>query len=462
MEKYDVIIIGAGPGGYPCAVRLGQLKKRVLVVESKHLGGLCLNWGCIPTKALSYAAEMTDNFEKARRMGFKLDIHGCDIEVMRQWKDSIIKRLRAGIEFLFKANGVEWCKGFGRIVSEHGVEVAREGKNETFEAEHIIVATGTEVIALPGLKFDGKRIINTDHALDLQEIPERLLIIGAGASGLEMGTIYARLGSEVTIVEIMDQILPGMETELCAHLQRILKKSGITIMVESQLVEYKTKHNRLEATIRKPVGEEKEIFDKILVTVGRRPTDSAFTNIGIKTDKKGYIVTDKTLRTNKKSIFAIGDVVGPPLLAHKATQQGVLVAENICGLTAGMSPRVIPSCVFTIPPLSSVGLTEREAVAQGYKVKVGRFPYRASGRALSMVETEGLVKIVGDEDGQLFGVHILGAESPSLIGECLIAVDRRMSVAELGKSIHPHPTLTETIHEAAENFYKRAIHIPNP
>ncbi len=461
MEKYDVIIIGAGPGGYPCAMRLGQLKKKVLVVESRHLGGLCLNWGCIPTKALSYAAEMTDNFEKAKRMGFKIDIQGCDIEVMRNWKDSIIKRLRTGIEFLFKTNGVEWSNGFGRIVSEHRVEVERDNKRDTFEAEHIILATGTEVIALPGLEFDNKRIITTDDALDLREIPDRLLIIGAGASGLEMATIYARLGSEVTVVEIMDQILPGMETELCEHLQRILKKSGIAVMVNSQLVGHKIVHNRLEATIKKPVGEEKELFDKILVTVGRRPTDTAFRNINIETDKKGYVVTDTSLKTNKKNIYAIGDIVGPPLLAHKATQQGILVAESICGIKAGMSSQVVPSCVFTLPPLSSVGLTEREAVAQGYNAKVGRFPYRASGKALSMAETEGLVKIVGDEDGRLLGVHILGAESPSLIGECVLAIDRGMSVADIGKSIHPHPTLTETIHEAAENFYKKAIHIPN-
>jgi dihydrolipoamide dehydrogenase len=232
-------------------------------------------------------------------------------------------------------------------------------------------------------------------------------------------------------------------------------------MVDSQLVAHKTTHNRLEAIIKKPVGEEKEIFDKILVTVGRRPLDTAFRNINIETDKKGYVITDKTLRTNKKNIYAIGDIIGPPLLAHKATHQGVLVAENICGVKAGISPHVIPSCVFTLPPLSSVGLTEREAVAQGFNAKVGRFPYRASGKALSMAETEGLVKIIGDKDGRLLGVHILGAESPSLIGECVIAVDRGMSVADIGKSIHPHPTLTETIHEAAENFYKKAIHIPN-
>jgi len=462
MEKYDAIIIGAGPGGYPCAIRLGQLDKRVLVVEARQLGGLCLNWGCIPTKALSYAAEMTDHFKKARRMGFNIEMHGLDIDVMRNWKDGVVKRLRKGIEFLFKTYGIEWKNGFGRICSEHRVEIESSQGTESLEAESIIIATGTEVISLPGLQFDGQYVINTDDALDLKEIPDRLLVIGAGASGLEMGTIYARLGSTVTVVEIMDQILPGMETELCELLHKILKKSGIDILVNSQVTGYEIKDNKVEVTIQNSGKEKKEFFDKILVTVGRRPMHSAFENITIDTDKKGYVVVDKALRTSLKNIFAIGDTIGPPLLAHKATAHGIAVAEIICGLEQALIPSVIPSCVFTVPPLSSVGLTEKEAAAHGYTVKIGRFPYRASGKALSMVESEGMVKIIGDEDGTLLGVHILGAESSSLIGECTIAIDKALSVADLAHSIHPHPTLTETIHEAAENFYKKAIHIPNP
>lgn len=462
MQKYDAIIIGAGPGGYPCAIRLGQLHKKVLVVEEKQLGGLCLNWGCIPTKALSYAAEMTDHFKKAKRMGFDIEMHGCDVDILRNWKDGIIKRLRTGIEFLFKTHGVEWKKGVGRLVSEHRVEIGSHEGTESVEGESIIIATGTEVMSLPGLEFDGQYVISTDEALDLKEIPERLLVIGAGASGLEMSTIYARLGSLVTVVEIMDQILPGMETEVCEHLHKILKKSGIEILVSSQVTGYEKKDKRLEATIQCVGKEEKRVFDKILVTVGRRPLHSAFDAVSLETDKKGYIVADKALRTSVKNIFAIGDVIGPPLLAHKATAHGIAVAEIICGLKDALAASVIPSCVFTIPPLSSVGLTEKEARAQGYAVRIGKFPYRASGKALSMAESEGLVKIVGDEQGSLLGVHILGAESSSLIGECILALDKKLSVADLGHSVHPHPTLTEIIHEAAENFYKRAIHIPNP
>jgi len=461
MPQYDVIIIGAGPGGYPCAIRLGQLKKKVLVIEAKQLGGLCLNWGCIPTKALSYAAEMTDNFKKAKRMGFKVDVGGFDIDVLRKWKEDVVKRLRSGVEFLFKANNVEWKQGLGKVISEHQVEFEKEGSKEVFKAENIVIATGTEVIALPGLDFDGKYVTNTDDALELKEIPQNLLVVGAGASGLEMGTIYARLGSKVTIVEIMEQILPGMEHELCDHLYKILKKSGIEIYLNSQVAGYEVKDGKLEVTIKKPEGEARENFDKILVTVGRKPTDRAFKDLGIETDKKGYVIVDNNLRTSTKNIFAIGDIIGAPLLAHKATHQGILVAEIIGGTEEHANIGAIPSCVFTIPPLSSVGLTEKEAMAKGHKVNTGKFPYRASGKALSMGDTEGMVKIVGDENGKLLGLHILGAESSSLIGEGIIAVDKGMSVADIARSIHPHPTLTEMIHEAAENFYNKAIHIPN-
>ncbi|UCG91848.1 MAG: FAD-dependent oxidoreductase, partial [candidate division WOR-3 bacterium] len=269
--RYDVIVIGAGPGGYPCAIRLGQLKKRVLVIEAKFLGGLCLNWGCIPTKALSFAAEMTDNFKKAQRMGFKIESSGLDIDVLRNWKEGVVKRLRSGIEFLFKSVGIEWKQGYATIVSPNRVEVENAGSKEVFEGENIIIATGTEVIPLPGLNFDGNYIINTDDALELREIPKHLLVVGAGASGLEMATIYARLGSSVTVVEIMEQILPGMEHELCDHLYKILKKSGIEIYLDSQVTGYEKKYNRLEVTVKKPEGEIREMHDKILVTVGRRP-----------------------------------------------------------------------------------------------------------------------------------------------------------------------------------------------
>jgi dihydrolipoamide dehydrogenase len=460
-DTYDVIVIGAGPGGYPCAIRLAQLGKNVLVVEAKYLGGLCLNWGCIPTKALSYAAEITDNFKKAKRLGFTVPECECNIITLRNWKEGVVKRLRAGVEYLFREHGIHWKQGRARLSSDHEVEIEEDGKKHVCRADTIVIATGTEVTSLPGFTFDGQYIIDTDEALEIQELPKNFLIIGAGVSGLEMAVIYSRLGSAVTVVEIMGQILPGMDHEMCEHLMKIMKKSGIEIYVSSQVTGHTRNEHTVEATIKTPDTQLQKSFDKVLVAVGRRPLPTAFQNIDIATDKKGYIIIDDTLRTSVENIFAIGDVVGPPLLAHKATHQGIICAEIISGAAKKLRSQSIPSCVFTLPPLSSVGYTENEARTQGYNVRIGRFPYRASGKALTMSETEGFVKIIGDEKGRLLGIHILGAESPSLIGEGTLALDKGMLVEDIANVIHPHPTLTETIQEAAENFYKKAIHVVN-
>ena len=461
MKKYDVIVIGAGPGGYPCAIRLGQLKKKVLIIEEKLLGGLCLNWGCIPTKALSFAAELVDSVEKAKRIGFDLTFNGYDLEKVRNWKESVVKRLRTGIEYLFRANGIEWIKGKARLIDEHKVQIQTDADTETAEADKIVIATGTEVISLPGLDFDHKYVIDTDDALDLKDIPERLLVIGAGASGLEMATVYSRFGSQVTVVEIMEQVLPGMETELCNVLQKIIKKSGIELHLGSQVTGFELVDNKLQVSIKTSEDTRKETYDRILVSVGRRPCVSAFGNAGIELDAKGYVKTDGKCKTNLKDVYAIGDITGPPLLAHKATKQGLVVAEDIAGFTQVSGPSVIPSCVFTVPPLSSAGLTEARAIEEGHKVKVGRFPYRALGKAISMGETEGMVKIVGSEDGKLLGVHILGAESPNLIGEAALALEHGLTVEQIAGTVHPHPTLTEAMQEAAENFLNKAIHVAN-
>ena len=457
-NKYDVVVIGAGTAGYPCAIRLAQLKKKVLIVEEKELGGVCLNWGCIPTKALITAAEAVDRCELAKRMGLHFERGGIDLEALRGWKDGIIKRLRMGIDYQFKKAGVGVAAGRARIISKKRVEVAGGGVTTIVEADALVVATGTEVSPLTGFDFDGKFIVNTDHALALSDIPRSLLVIGAGASGLVMATIYSRLGSRVTVVEIMDQILPGMETEACTVLQKALQKSGIDIRVKSTVLGYQIAGGAVQTTIESGGSKTSEIFDRILVTVGRHPVTGLFRDWQPAFDAKGYFTGDANGRTQTPGVFSIGDVSGPPLLAHKATFQGVRCAETIAGFVHPGELPAVPSCVFTLPPFSSVGLTEREAKARGFDIKIGRCPYRVSGRALAMGESEGFVKIIAGRDNRLLGVHILGAESSSLIGEAVIAIDQGLTAEQIASAMHPHPTLTETLMEAAENLLGKSIH----
>ncbi len=459
--QYDAIVIGAGPGGYPCAIRLAQHGKNVLIIEAQHLGGLCLNWGCIPTKALAFAAEMPEYFKKAQRMGFQIENKGFDINGLRNWKETTVKRLRSGIEFLFKANNIEYRKGNAKIISEHEVQIESESGSTTISSQYIVIATGSDVFPLPGFEYDHKFIIDTNDALTLEEIPKSMLVIGAGASGLEMANIYASFGTKVTVVEILNQILPGMESELCELLQKILVRKGITIHTSSQAVNYTKTDSNIKVTLNISGNQEILDFDKVLVTVGRKPNTRACKDIGIEFDQKGYIIVNDFLETKMFSIFAIGDVIGPPLLAHKATAQGIQVADYITVPTKKPKIMTIPSCVFTVPPLASAGLTEKDAFKLGLRLRVGRFPYRASGKALAMGESEGMVKVIVDEKDRLIGIHILGAESSSLIGEAVLAIDNELKIEEFVQSIHPHPTLTEILVEAVENIEKKAIHIPN-
>ncbi len=459
--QYDAIVIGAGPGGYPCAIRLAQHGKKVLIVESGHLGGLCLNWGCIPTKALAFAAEMPDNLKNARRMGFQIESRGVDLNVLQNWKDGIVKRLRSGIEILFKSNNVECRMGKAMIVSEHEVRIESESVSEIVSADYIVIATGSDVFPLPGFEYDHEYIIDTTDALALTSIPKSMLVIGAGASGLEMANIYANFDCKVTVVEILNQILPGMESELCESLHKILTRKGMSIHTASQAVKYERTENGMSVTLSIQGREEIQCFDRVLVTVGRKPNTAVCEGVGIEFDDRGYIVVNDFLETKKFNIFAIGDVIGPPLLAHKATAQGVQVADYIAVPVRKPRIRTIPSCVFTIPPLASAGLTEKEAFSMGCRLRIGRFPYRASGKALTMGESEGMVKVIADDRDNILGIHILGAESPSLIGEAVLAIDNNIKIENFVRSIHPHPTLTETLVEAVENIEKKAIHIPN-
>ncbi len=463
-EKYDAVVIGAGPGGYACAIRLGQLKKKTLVVEKARVGGLCLNWGCIPTKALTHVLEVAERVKHLKSAGMTVENLRIDPAALCRWKNGVVTKLTKGIEYLFKSNGVAWISGQAELTSSKKVVVKKStGEKLQVDTEYVVVATGTEASNLPGLAIDRKDIIGTDEALELAEIPQALLVVGAGASGLEMATIYSRLGSKVTVVEIMDQILPGMDREMVTALHQALVKQGIEVILSSTVAQV-DKKNRLQVKIasqkdRTTVDRE---FDRILLTVGRKPLTAGIDGIGIKKNERGFISVDQTLTTSVPGVFAIGDVVGPPLLAHKASRQGIIVAEIIAGHKTAYNNIAMPSCIFTDPPLASVGATEEQLRRQGANIKIGRFPFAASGKAAAMAEHAGLVKIIGDADsGKLLALHILGPEAPSLIGEGVLAIEKAMKVGDIAEAVHPHPTLSEAVMEAAENFFGKAIHIMN-
>jgi len=464
--KYDVIVIGAGPGGYVAAIRLGQLGKKTLVIEKKYVGGVCLNVGCIPTKALLHAAHLREQVEYAsKQMGLHLKDEGFDITQINKWKTGIVTRLTKGIQTLWKTNGVNWEAGEAVLKSDGKVDVlTNSGEKKTYTADNVIIATGSSPVVLKGFEFDGERVWSSDDAVGFKTIPKKLVVLGAGAIGLEFAYLYSRFGSEVVVLELMPQILPGMDTEMANELEKVLKRKGIKIIKKVFAKSVERTKDGIEVVYKENEKEKKVQGDVLLVAVGRRPNSGAdwFKDLGIKLDEKGFVKVDSERRTNRKGIFAIGDITGPPLLAHKASKEGVVAAEVISGLNSSFDPRAIPSVVYTEPQLASVGMTEEEAKSNGIDITVGKFPFLASGRALAYGESWGMAKIIADKSNdEILGIHILGPEASSLIGEGAFAIEMVATAEDLGLTIHPHPTLTEVLMEAAENIHKRAIHIPN-
>jgi len=462
--KYDVVIIGAGPGGYPAAIRLAQLGKKVLVVEKQVIGGVCLNSGCIPTKALCHAAEVRASLGFFQRIGLGVGNTGLEFAKLQQWKEQVVTRLVKGVEFLFKTNGVQLLKGTARIISPTRVQVNGEVIQD-IDTDSIIIATGSTPTPLPDIEPDNERIFYAERALFFKRVPSSMLVIGAGASGLEMATIYNAFGTKVTIVEIMDQVQPGLDREVAENLAKLLKKQGIELHLSSKVASIQKSDATLSVIIELPDGQsvQKE-FEKLLLAVVRKPvTDGLWSdNVSIQTDQKGFIKVSEKLETSVPDIYAIGDVTGPPLLAHRATKQGEVAAEVIAGEDVSYDPVAIPSCIHTIPNVASVGLSEKQALDAGLDIEIGRFPYSASGRAATLGERDGFVKIIAEKgSGKLLGMHILGTGADLMIGEGLLGLELAASVDVLGSSVHPHPTLLEAVMEAAENVRKRAIHIKN-
>ncbi len=463
--RYDAVVIGAGPGGYPAAIRLGQLGKKVLIVEKNAVGGVCLNWGCIPTKALCHAAEVKHSLPLFQRMGLGFEDKGLDFPKLQQWKDGVVTRLVKGVEFLLRENGVEVMMGLGRIVEPGKVEIQSQAQRLLVETGAVIIATGSAPTPLAGIEPDEERILYAERALFFARPPSSMLVVGAGASGMEMATIYNSFGTKVTIVEIMPQVQPGLDRELADTLAKLLERQGITLHLASRVAEITKTGDGVHAVIQKADGSKLEKdAEKLLLGVGRRPlTDNLWdSSVQPETDNKGFIKVDKELRTSVPGIYAVGDVTGPPLLAHRATRQGVVAAEVIAGHSVRYDPKAMPSCIYTIPTVASVGLSEEQALEQGREVEIGRFPYSALGRAATLGERDGFVKIIAEKgSGKLLGMHVLGAGADTLVGEGIIGLELESSFEALGSSVHPHPTLLEAVMEAAENVRKRAIHIKN-
>ncbi|MBI2523078.1 dihydrolipoyl dehydrogenase [Candidatus Woesearchaeota archaeon] len=458
----EVAVIGAGPGGYVAAIRLAQLGKNVVLVDKDKLGGICLNYGCIPSKAMIYAAEFLDKIKKSENMGISVGKVTMNFNKMQEWKDGIISKLNNGIELLCKQNKIRVVRGEAYFEGSNKLKVA-DGKNiNHIEFEKAIIAVGSKPVELPGFKFDGKRIISSTEALYLNQIPKNLAVIGGGYIGMELGIVYAKLGSKVNVIEMESQILPGFDNEIVNVLQKNLDKLGINIFLNSKASKFENGKVTIES---KDKGNLAINADTLLVAVGRIPATNSIglENTKVKLNDKGFIKVDQTLRTTDGNIYAIGDVSTGPMLAHKASSQGKFVAEAIAGNKGAYENIVVPAVIFTDLEIATVGMDEKEAKDNGIKIKTGKFPFRASSRAMTRNATDGFVKVIADEkSNKLLGVQIVGSEASDLISEAALAIKMNATLDDLALTIHPHPTLSESLMEAAEATMGKAIHILNP
>ena len=465
--SYDLIVIGTGPGGYVCAIRAAQLGMKVAVVEKRKThGGTCLNVGCIPSKALLHASE---RFEDATihfaKMGIGVGTPTLDLAAMMAFKAEGVDGNVKGVEFLLKKNKVDVHFGIGRIAAAGQVEVKGEdGSNEVLEARNIVVATGSDIARLPGIEIDEKVVVSSTGALELTAVPKRLVVIGAGIIGLELGSVWRRLGSQVTVVEYLDRILPGMDLEVGKQFQRMLTRQGFAFKLSSKVTKVERGKAGAVVTVEPAAGGAAETIeaDVVLVAVGRVPYTQGLglDALGVQLDRRGAIETDAHFSTNVTGIYAIGDVIAGPMLAHKAEDEGVAVAEILAGKAGHVNYDVIPNVVYTFPEVASVGKTEEELKADGISYNVGKFPFTANGRAKVNRTTDGFVKILADAGtDRVLGVHIVGPDAGNLVMECAVAMEFGASSEDIARTCHAHPTLTEAVREAALAVEKRAIHM---
>ena len=464
IEKFDSVVIGGGPGGYVCAIRLAQLGQKTACIEARGaLGGTCLNIGCIPSKSL---LNLSENFKKAKNFS-KLGIETGDVKLnldkMMKNKEKAVSILTKGVEFLFKKNKVTYLKGFGSFISDKKISVKGEdGKKKEIEAKNIIIATGSEAMPMPNVEFDEKTIVSSTGALSLKEVPKSLVVVGGGYIGLEMGSVWSRLGAEVNVIEFLDHITPGMDREISEEFMKILKKQNIKFHLNRKVTSIKKTNNGVQISTSDKNGDSKEFnCDVALISIGRKPFTSNLnlSSAGVKSDEKGRIKIDKKFQTSSKNIYAIGDVIDGPMLAHKAEEEGIAVAEIIAGQSGHVNYDLIPGVIYTTPEVASIGLTEEQLKEKNKSYKIGKFPFMANSRAKAIDEPEGFVKILADKDtDKVLGVHMIGPHVGEMIAEMAVAMEFGASSEDIARTCHAHPTFSEAIKEAALSVEKRQIH----
>ena len=462
-EKFDVTVIGGGPGGYVCAIRLAQLGLKTACIESRStLGGTCLNIGCIPSKSL---LNLSENFHKAKNFK-KIGIETGEIKLnllkMMENKDKAVTTLTKGVEFLFKKNKISYFKGIGSFKSPSKISIVKDGKETTIITGKTIISTGSEPVSLPGIDFDEEKILSSTGALSISSLPKKMIVVGGGYIGLEMGSVWSRLGTEVQVIEFLEHITPGMDKEISNEFMKILKKQGIKFQLNTKVEKITKKNNGVIIEISNKNGDKNKLeADVVLISVGRKPFTNNLNleNIGVELDKKGRVKVNKNFETNIKNIYAIGDVIEGPMLAHKAEEEGIAVAELIAGQSGHVNYDVIPGVIYTSPEVASVGKTEEQLKEKGISYKIGKFPFAANSRAKAIDDPEGFVKILADSvTDKVLGVHIIGPHAGEMIAEMSVAMEFGASSEDIARTCHAHPTFSEAIKEAALSVDKRQIH----
>jgi len=461
MIQYDVAIIGAGPGGYSAALKLAQLGKKTVLIENHKLGGECLNYGCIPSKTIISTSNLFDKISNFNEQGIECDNLSINLPKFQLWKDSIIKKLNNGIEILCKNYNVTIMFGTASIKTKNVIQVNLNNQITKISTDNIIIATGTQPKELENLQFDQELIVSSKEMLETKTIPSSVLVVGGGAIGLELGTAFAKIGSKVTIIEITDSLLPGVDKDLVNVVKKSLSNLNVDVFLHAKILHVEKNATKIKIIIESNEKKIEKTFDKILVSIGRIPNTKnlGLETIGINTDNNGFIEVNKNMMSNIPGIYAIGDITGPPWLAHKASNQGIQVAHFIAKSKESLKDNNIPYAIFTEPEIAIIGISEEEALKKNIKVKIGKFQFSANARALTNKDTNGFVKVVTDQNSnEILGVHIVGPEASNLIGEASLALTMNVKIEDIENTIHPHPTLTEVFMEAAEASLNHSIH----